>query len=139
MVGAAAVFSAFTVSLSPAVAQPNSQVRVEVAGLHATSALVVLHGGIATRGKWFQWVPLQRTGTSSWHAVLKTPGLYGVYPVRLRRAGTMLPTAATLEIVPPGYAREPGFDTPDQVAQWWAWVAQPGVVVKSVSTWRSGF
>ena len=84
MVGAAAIISAFTVSLSPAVAHPNSQVRVEVAGLHATSALVVLHGGIASRGKWFQWVPLQRTGTSSWHAVLETPGLYGVYPVRLR-------------------------------------------------------
>jgi hypothetical protein len=50
-----------------------------------------------------------------------------------------LTTAATLEILPPGYAREPGFDTPAQVAWWWAWVAQPGVVVKSITTWRSGF
>lgn len=139
MAGAAAVISALTVSLSPAVAHPDSQVRIQVAGLHAGSALVVLHGGIASRGKWFRWVPLQRSGPDSWHAVLKAPGLYGVYPVRLRSASTMLTTAATLEILPPGYAREPGFDAPAQVAQWWAWVAQPGVVVKSITTWRSGF
>jgi hypothetical protein len=130
---------AIAVSFSPAVARPDAQVRVNVTGLHATSALVVLHGGIASRGKWFSWVPLQHAGGDSWTANLQTPGLYGIYPLRLRVGGAVMTTQATVEIVPPGFARQPGFDTPAQVAQWWAWIAQPGVALTSISVWNAGF
>ncbi len=135
----AAAVATLAVSLSPAVAHPNGQTRIEVKGLHASSALVVLDGGIATRGKWFQWVPLRHADADTWSTTLKTPGLYGIYPVRLRVGPAVMPTDAALAIVPPGFAQEPGFDTPEQVAQWWAWIAQPGVVLKSVTTWRTGF
>jgi hypothetical protein len=49
------------------------------------------------------------------------------------------PTRETLEIVPPRFASQPGFDTPTQVAQWWAWLIPGGAAVKSIGTWRAGF
>jgi len=128
-----------SVYVSPAAVHPDAQVHVYVSDLNAPSALVVLHGGIARRGKWFQWVPLQPDGGGRWSAILQTPGLLGIYPVRVRVGRVVHPTTATVEVVPPRFTAQPGFSTPAQVAQWWAFVAKPGVMIKSVTTWRSGF
>jgi hypothetical protein len=125
--------------VSPATPTPGGQVLVKVNGLKASSALVVLHGGIASRGRWFQWVPLHSGGGASWSAVLRAPGLMGMYPVRVRVGRVVRNTNAVVQIVPPGFARVPGFDTPEQVAQWWAWSAPPGIVVSAVQTWKTGF
>jgi hypothetical protein len=62
-----------------------------------------------------------------------------MYPVRVRVGGVTRDTNAVVQIVPPGFARQPGFDTPDQVAQWWAWSAPPGIVLTSVRTWKAGY
>jgi hypothetical protein len=125
--------------VSPASPARGGEVHVRINGLKATSALVVLHGGIARRGRWFQWVPLRSSGGTSWSAVLEAPGLMGMYPVHVRVGGVTRDTNAVVQIVPPGYASEPGFDTPDQVAQWWAWSAPPGIVLSSVQTWNTGY
>jgi hypothetical protein len=125
--------------VSPASAAPDGQVLVRVSGLRAPSALVVLHGGIASRGRWFQWAPLRPGGGTSWWTVLRAPGLLGMYPVRVRVGGVTRETNAVVQIVPPGFARRPGFDLPDQVAQWWAWIAPPGVVLTAVRTWQAGY
>jgi hypothetical protein len=136
---AAAAAAALTVAVSPAPAAPGGLVHVDVHGLAAPSALVVVHGGIARRGRWFRWVPLASRGTGRWTATLRTPGFLGVYPLRLRVGHAVRPTNAVVRVLPHGFMRQPGFDTPQQVAQWWAWIAPPGVVLKSVSTWRAGF
>jgi hypothetical protein len=136
---AAALAGALTVALSSSTAQLDAEVRVDVSGIHARSALVVLHGGISRQGRWFHWVPLARNANGTWSALLKTPGFYGVYPLRVREDGSVRETTAVLSIVPPGFGGQPGFDTPTQVAQWWAFVARPGVVIRNVSLWRSGF
>src|SRR5690349_7591217 len=136
---AALVAAGMTVFASPGAAHPDAQVRVTVLGLNAPSALVVLHGGIARRGKWFGWVPLQSEGGGRWTAVLKSPGLLGIYPIHVRVGNVVHATSATVEVVPSGFSAQPGFATPTQVAQWWAFVAKPGIVVKSVTTWESGF
>jgi hypothetical protein len=135
----AAAAAALTVVLSSPTANPDAQVRVTVTGLHAHSALVVLHGGIARQGKWFHWVPLRRTGADAWSAVLKTPGLYGMYPIRVRADGVVRQTDQAVAVVPRGFASQPAFETPEQVAQWWAWLVPSGVAIKSVGTWQSGF
>jgi hypothetical protein len=135
----AAAAAALTVALSSPTANPDAQIRVTVTGLHAHAALVVLHGGIARRGKWFHWVPLQRAGADAWSAVLKTPGIYGEYPVLVRADGAVRQTGQTVAVVPRGFASQPAFVTPAQVAQWWAWLVPSGVAVKTVSTWQSGF
>ncbi len=135
----AATVAAIVVNVAPASANPDAQVSVHVSGLQARSALVVLHGGIASRGRWFKWVPLQRAGSGAWSAVLKTPGLLGVYPVHVRADGRVVATSAMVQIVPPGFGRQPGFEEPAQVAQWWAWIAKPGIVVQKVTPWNAGF
>ena len=108
-------------------------------GLNARAALVVLHGGIARQGRWFGWVPLRSDGSGRWGALLQTPGLFGVYPVRVRVGNVVHLTAATVEVVPRGFSARPGFATPVQVAQWWAWIAKPGIVIRSVAPWHTGF
>lgn len=128
-----------SVIASPAAVHPDSQVHVTVTGLNAPSALVVLHGGIARRGKWFHWVPLRADGGGRWTAILKAPGLLGIYPVHVRVGRVVRTTDATVEVVPPRFTAQPGFAAPEQVAQWWAFNAKPGVMIKSVTTWRSGF
>lgn len=135
----AAAVAAFAVTLSSATANPDAQVRVTVTGLNAHAALVVLHGGIARRGKWFHWVPLRRTGADAWSAVLKTPGIYGEYPVLVRTDGVVRKTGTTVAVVPRGFVSQPAFQTPEEVAQWWAWLVPSGAAVKSVATWQSGF
>lgn len=131
--------ASLTVAVSPLPAAPGGQVHVTVSGLHASSALVVVHGGIARRGRWYRWVPLAAQGRDSWSAVLRTPGFLGVYPLRIRVGRAMRETSASVLVLPAGFSRQPGFETPTQVAQWWAWIAPPGIVLKSVSTWTSGF
>ena len=128
-----------TVVASPATVHPHAQVRVTVSGLSAPSALVVIHGGIARQGRWFRWVPLRSEGGGRWSALLQTPGLLGIYPIRVRSDGAEHTTSAMVEVVPPGFSAQPAFAAPTQVAQWWAWIAQPGVIIRSVTTWRSGF
>jgi hypothetical protein len=125
--------------VSPASPAPNGEVRVRINGLKAASALVVLDGGIARQGRWFQWMPLRSSGTASWWTVLRAPGLMGMYRVLVRVGGVIKDTHAVVQIVPPGFASEPGFDTPEQVAQWWAWSASPGIVLTGVQTWKTGF
>jgi hypothetical protein len=137
MLATAAVALAVTVS-SPTV-HPTAQVRVDVSGLHARSALVVLHGGIARRGRWFHWVPLRSLGAGRWTAVLQTPGLYGTYPVLVRVDGVVRQTGQTVQVVPARFARRPGFETPQQVARWWAWISEAGVSITSMRTWAAGF
>lgn len=141
MTAFAAVVAAAGMSVvaAPATVHPHAQVRVMVTGLNAPSALVVIHGGIARGGRWFQWVPLRSDGGGRWSALLQTPGFYGIYPVRVRVGSVVHATPATVDVVPPGFSAQPGFATPTQVAEWWAWIAQPGVVIRSVTTWRSGF
>jgi hypothetical protein len=135
----AAAAAALTVALSSPTANPDAQVRVTVSGLHARTALIVLHGGIARRGKWFHWVPLRRMGADAWTAVLKTPGIYGEYPVLIRADGAVRETGEAVGVVPQGFASQPAFKTPAEVAQWWAWLVPSGVAVKTVNTWQSGF
>lgn len=135
---AAAAAAALTVTLSPAIAHPSAQVHVRVTGVDAPSALVVLHGGIARQGHWFGWVPLVRHG-SRWSVLLKTPGLYGVYPVQLRVDDRTYTGRRALAVLPPGYSAQPAFATPTEVARWWAWLSPPGAIVRSVTTWQSGF
>jgi hypothetical protein len=125
--------------LSPASPTRGGVVHVRINGLKATSALVVLHGGIASRGRWFQWVPLRSSGGASWWTTLRAPGLFGMYPVRVRVGGVTRDTNAVVQMVPRGFSRQPGFDTPNQVAQWWAWSAPPGIVVTSTRTWTTGY
>jgi hypothetical protein len=137
----AATFTVIAVSalVSPASPARGGQVLVKVDGLEAPSALVVLHGGVASGGRWFQWVPLRSSSSTSWWTILRAPGLMGMYPVLVQARGVTRDTNAVVQIVPPGFARQPGFDTADQVAQWWAWSAPPGIVLTSIQTWRAGY
>ena len=133
---AAAVIGA---TANPVVAAPDGQVRVSVYDLHAAAASVHLTGGIASGGKWFGWVPLRNAGGGSWSTVLRAPGYLGVYPVVVRAGGATQPTDEVVSVLPRGWAKQPGFDAPEQVAQWWTRQAPAGATLESVTTWPSGF
>lgn len=136
---AAVATAALTVALSSPTAHPDTHVRVTVSGLQAHSALVVLHGGVARLGTWFTWVPLHSQGGGRWSATLETPGIYGAYPLLVRADGAVRTTGRILEVVPGDFGAQPGFESPQLVAQWWAWLVPPGARLTGVTTWHTGF
>jgi hypothetical protein len=141
MVHAAAVLaaSALSAAVSPSLAAPDGQIRVTVSGLDAPAASIVVHGGIASQGKMFGWVPLRSAAGGTWWTVLRAPGFYGVYPIHVRARGVLHQTTATVAVLPRGYGAQPGFDKPEQVAEWWTRQAPAGAEIRSVATWTAGF
>lgn len=126
-------------SLVPAVPAPNGLVRVSVTGLAAPAADVVIHDGIASAGKMFGLVPLQSDGAGAWTTLLVAPGLRGVYPVRVRAGGVYHETDALVQILPHGYAAEPGANTPVEAMEWWLRQAPEGATIRSRAEWHAGF
>jgi hypothetical protein len=141
MVPAVAILASAVISAvaSPVVAAPDGQVRVSVYGLHAPAVSVHLNGGIAGGGRWFGWVALQDAGGGTWSTILRAPGYRGVYPVVVRTGGVTKPTDEVVSVLPRHWEKQPAFDTPEQVAQWWTRQAPSGASVERVTTWRSGF
>jgi hypothetical protein len=139
VLAALAAAAALTVSVDPVVAVRDGQVRVAVHGLPAAAASIKLHGGIASGGRWFNWVALRPAGGGSWWTVLRAPGFLGVYPVEVRAAGVARATNGTVAILPHGFYAEPAFAKPVQVAEWWTRIAPPGANLDGVTTWHSGF
>lgn len=146
MTAAPAVLAAAALALggaqpaaAPITASRDGQVRIAVTGIQAAAASVKLAGGLAGRGRWFNWVALRRSGPGSWWTILRAPGFYGVYPVQVRAGGRVTDTGRVVAVLPRGFAGRPGFEQPEQVAQWWARVSPPGATVTSVSTWHTGF
>ena len=126
--------------VTPAVATRDGQVRVAITGAPALSAQVRVVGGLASGGKWFNWVALRSNGAGSWWTILRAPGYYGVYPLELRTPGRRaVELDSVVEILPKGFFARLAFREPRQVAQWWTRAAPAGAVLGSVSTWGSGF
>jgi hypothetical protein len=141
MVPAVAILASAVISAvaNPVVAARDGQVRLSVYGLRAPAASVHLNGGIASGGRWFGWVSLRDDGGGTWSTTLRAPGYLGVYPVFVRTGGVTRPTDEVVSVLPRHSEKQPGFDTPEQVARWWARQAPSGASVESVTTWRSGF
>ncbi len=140
LVSAAALASGGThVAVQPAAAARDGMIRVAVTGVTAPAASVRIRGGLASRGRWFGWVPLIPTGPGSWRTVLRAPGFLGVYPVEVRAGGRIVDSNTFVRILPRGFAARPGFAKPALVAEWWARLAPPGATIRSVATWRRGF
>jgi hypothetical protein len=135
----ALVAASLTAAVSPSVAARDGQIRVVVTGLSAPAASVVVHGGIASEGKMFGWVALRSSGAGSWWTVLRAPGFLGVYPVQVRAGGILRQTGAVVSVLPRGFAAQPAFDKPAQVAEWWSRQAPAGTDLLSVTTWHAGF
>jgi hypothetical protein len=127
------------IALSPAAATPDGQFRVMVTGLPAPAADVVVHGGVASRGKEFGLVPLRSTGNGSWTTLLRAPGLYGVYPIRVRTGGVYRETTAAVSVLPKGFGTAPAAKTPAGVLETWREVSPGGVTLATTATWRQGF
>jgi hypothetical protein len=127
-------------AVMPVDATRDGQVRVVVTGAPAPAAQGRIVGGIASGGRWFGWVALQPAGPGRWTTVLRAPGYLGVYPIAFRaRGGEAVEVEAAIRILPRGFFSRPVFTEPEQVAQWWARNAPSGAVLRSVSTWRTGF
>jgi hypothetical protein len=126
-------------TVAPSSATRDGQVRVAVTGISAPAVSVRLAGGIASGGKWFNWVALRPNGPGSWWTVLRAPGYLGVYPVEIRSGGVRQATDAVVEILPRGFVGKPGFDTPEHVAEWWTRISPAGATLARVSTWHTGF
>jgi hypothetical protein len=127
------------ITAAPAQPAPDGLFRVTVSGLDAPAADVVVHGGIAGRGKMFGLVPLRALGRGRWTTTLRAPGFVGVYPLRVRAGGTYRETQTVVAILPPGFAREPSGSTPADAVQAWRLAAPQGATIATVSTWRAGF
>ena len=89
--------------------------------------------------KWFNWVALRSSGAGAWSTVLRAPGYLGVYPVQIRAGGVLSETDAVVTILPRGFVNQPGFFTPEQVAEWWTRTAPSGATLIGVTTWHAGF
>jgi hypothetical protein len=135
----AAAVAALQVAVSPLAASRDGLVTIRVQGLAAPAASVVIHGGLASGGKMFGLVPLRDAGNGAWWTVLRAPGFYGVYPVRVRAEGRYRDTGALLRVLPRRFAAEPGVPAPAQVVEWWRRQAPQGVTIHAVSEWRAGF
>ncbi len=125
------------VTVTPQNAARDGMVRISVHGVAAQTVDARLEGGVASGGRWFSWVRLLPAGPGSWYSILRAPGYLGVFPVQLRAGGRVVATTASVRILPPGFARRPGFWQPESVARWW--VGTRHVRLESVSTWRSGY
>jgi len=139
MFAALAASAVLTLSVTPTVAVRDGQVRIAVSGIRAPAASIHLQGGIASGGRWFGWVPLRDDGEGSWFTVLRAPGYLGVYPVVVRSGGILQGTGAVVTVLPPGWTRQPVFDRPEYVPQWWTRMAPAGAILTSVYTWHTGF
>ncbi len=123
----------------PSSAARDGQVRVAVTGIAAPTVSVRIGGGLASGGRWFNWVALRSSGAGAWWTVLRAPGYFGVYPVEVRAGGVIHETDTVVNVLPHGFVNQPGFVTPEQVAEWWTRVAPAGATLTGVTTWRTGF
>ena len=139
MLAALGASALLALSVSPTIAARDGQVRVAVSGLRATAASVHLEGGIASGGRWFGWIPLRDDGKGTWSTVLRAPGYLGVYPVVVRSGGVARATGTVVTVLPPGWARQPSFDRPEYVPEWWTRMAPAGATLTTVETWHRGF
>ena len=135
----AAAAAMLTIAVSPAAPAPNGQFRVQVSGLDAPAADVVVHGGVAGAGKMFGLVPLLPTGKGSWSTILRAPGFPGVYPIRVRAGGVYRETQTVLTILPRGFATAPAAATPAGVVEAWREASPGGATIETAATWRQGF
>jgi hypothetical protein len=134
-----ATAAALHAGATPSVAARDGQVRISVSGLPAAAASAHLRGGIASGGRWFGWVALRDAGGGSWWTILRAPGYLGVYPIEVRSGGVLHSTDGVVQVLPRGFAAQPSFELPTQVAEWWTRIAPPGADLKGVATWHTGF
>jgi hypothetical protein len=125
-------------TVSPVVGKRDGLVYVTVTDVPAPAVQVRIAGGVASLGKWFGWVPLVQTGPASWRSVLRAPGFLGVYPLQVRTPSKTVEAGPVVRILPRGFAKQPAFFTPADVADWWARTSNQGKLV-SASEWHSGF
>jgi hypothetical protein len=125
-------------TVSPVVGKRDGLVYVTVTDVPARAVQVRIAGGVASLGKWFGWVPLVQTGPASWRSVLRAPGFLGVYPLQVRTQSKTVEAGPVVRILPRGFAKQPAFFTPADVADWWARTSNQGRLV-SASEWHSGF
>ena len=126
-------------AVSPLVASRDGLLYVQLTRVAAPAVDVRVEGGLASGGRWFGWVALKRTGPSSWGSKLRAPGFLGVYPLQIRTGQRIVDAGPLVRILPRGFAAQPGFFTPEDVAHWWAASDPHGGRVLSVAIWRSGF
>jgi hypothetical protein len=131
--------AALTIAVLPAAPVPDGQFRVRVSGLDAPAASVVVHGGVASRGKEFGLVPLLPAGKGSWSTILRAPGLPGVYPIRVRAGGVYRETSTVLSMLPRGFATAPSAATPAGVVEAWREASPGGATIERASAWNQGF
>jgi hypothetical protein len=146
MVAAPAAAAAFLLAgvsvhatVAPSVATRDGQVRISVSGVSAPAVSARIDGGLASGGRWFNWVALRPGAGGTWWTVLRAPGYLGVYPVEIRAGRAVDRTDAVVQILPAGYTAEPGFVEPEQVAEWWTRIAPAAATLTGVSTWQAGF
>lgn len=130
----AALLAALAIGVSPQIPHRDGLVHVRVDGLGGKAAQVKIAGGLASGGRWFDWVPLHGN-----RALLRAPGFLGVYPVQVRLGRTVSEAGTLVKILPPGFERQPAFFTPREVVDWWAKRLPEGSSVRSAETWHSGF
>jgi hypothetical protein len=126
-------------AVNPAIARRDGRVEVTVSGLPAAVAGVRIEGGLASLGHWFGWIPLQSSGSGSWHTLLRAPGYLGVYPVQVRAKRHVYDTGTQVRILPRGFAAQTGFFSPKEVADWWVKTTVPSGTLLSVATVHHGF
>lgn len=139
MLAAAVAAAVLQVAVSPVFAPRDGLIRVTVHGLQAPAADVVVHGGIASAGKMFGLVPLRDLGQGSWATILRAPGFYGVYPIRLRAQGVYRDTPTVVAVLPRGFDSSLAAATPAGLVETWREAAPNGVTIMESSTWRQGF
>ena len=145
MTGAAAIITALVLAsgaqaaVSPVVGSRDGLLTVQLTHVQAPTVEVLVGGGLASGGRWFGWVPLVQTGPGSWRSVLRAPGFLGVYPLEVRTGHRVVDAGPLVRILPRGYAAEPGFFTPGEVAEWWARSSPRFGRLAAVSTWQTGF
>jgi len=127
------------VALRPVVAAPDGMVYVTLSGVKAPGVQMKIEGGLASLGRWFDWVALRQTGPESWRTVLRAPGFLGVYPLQVRVGSKVVDAGPLVRILPRDFAGEPAFFTPLEVAEWWAQTAPSQPQLLSTTTWHAGF
>jgi hypothetical protein len=128
-----------TAAVSPLVASRDGLLYVQLTQVPAPAVDVRIEGGLASGGKWFGWVALKQTGPSSWRSKLRAPGFLGVYPLQIRTGARIVDAGPLVRILPRGYAAQPGFFTPAELAAWWAVTDPRGGRLVSAATWHTGF
>jgi hypothetical protein len=145
MTAAATLVAALTLAggsqatVAPVVGAREGLVHVTLTGVPAAAVQARIGGGVASRGKWLGWVPLVSAGPASWRSVLRAPGYLGVYPLQVRTAGTIADAGPLVRILPRRFARQPGFFTPVEVAEWWAQTSPRNLRLVSAAEWHAGF